>query len=58
MKWNLLLASCLIVAVILLISGAPLFPIILGIALAAAWCGLKRIKELHAPRNAAKSQKS
>jgi hypothetical protein len=58
MKWNLLLASCLFVAVILLLAGVPLFPVILGIALAVVWSWLKRIKELHAPENEAKSQKS
>jgi hypothetical protein len=38
MKWNLLIASCLVAVLILLMAGAPIVPVALGVALASVWC--------------------
>ncbi len=42
MKWRYLIGACLLGGYVMLLAGAPLFTVLVGIAFAAVWNALKK----------------
>jgi hypothetical protein len=42
MKWRYFIGACLLGGYMMLLAGAPLFTVLLGIALSAAWNAFKK----------------